>query len=169
MLELKVHDGEKKVTLRFEHSLLALSKWESRTKTPWFSHREKTASEMLDYFKDMLVDPEIDPNLVHLLEPEQLESIVHYINDSQTASSVPEQKGRGGSGEQITSELIYYWMVGMKIPFHPAETWHLNRLMMLIQIANIKNQPPKKRPVAETMARWREINEERKRKYNTSG
>lgn len=167
MLELKVHDDEgREVVLELEHSLLSLSKWESKYKKAFLSDASKLPSEMIEYFQDMLVSPEVDRNLVFALAPEQLDEIAAYINDPQTASSVPPPDK--GPAETITSELIYYWLVGLQIPFS-AETWHLNRLMMLVQIANFKQQPPKKRNAVEVMRDWRAENEARKKKFNTSG
>jgi hypothetical protein len=168
VLELKVHDGEADVTLRFEHSLLSLSKWEAKHKKAFITDKQKTHTELIDYFECMLLPPVLDTTLVLRLSPEQLDQLTEYMNDSQTASSVPVDKNKKGTGEIVTSELIYYWMVALTIPFE-AETWHLNRLMMLVQIANFKQQPPKKRSVSETMSDWKKLNAERKAQYGTNG
>ena len=69
--------------------------------------------------------------------------------------------------EIITSELVYYWMTVLNIPFE-CENWHFNRLMMLIQVANAKNNP-KKMSKKDALARQREINEQRRKQYNTAG
>lgn len=168
MLELKVANGEKMITLKFEHSLLSLSKWESKHKKAFLAPTAKTHIEMVEYFEEMLVSP---PNreLVYMLEAEQLEALTTYINESRTASSVPdiERKGIIG-GEIVTSELIYYWLVGLKIPFE-VEKWHLSRLLMLVRITNFKSEPPKKQNAANLMAKWRQQNEERKAKLGTTG
>lgn len=169
MLELKVHDREHEVVLKFEHSLLSLSKWESKHKKPFMSRDQKTPTELFEYFQDMLLSPEDDPDLVYLLSPEQMDELGDYINQPQSASSVPDDGKKQINSETITSELMYYWLVAMKIPFQPTESWHVSRVLMLVQITNYKNQPAKKRRPAEVMADWRRINEERKQKYNTSG
>ena len=169
MLELQVHDGEMEVTLQFEHSLLSLSKWEGRTQKPFLTTVQKSPSELVEYFQDMLVSPESDPNVVYGLNPGQLDRLSDYINESLTASSVPDDGPRKFNAEQITSELIYYWMSALRVPFYPTETWHLSRTMMLIQIAGYKQQPPKKRKPAEVMSDWRRLNDERKKKYNSNG
>jgi len=122
---------------------------------------------MMDYFRFMLID-EVDPDLVYRLSPEQMDELTKYISDPMTASSIPDEGNKRPSNEMITSELIYYWMVALKIPFE-AETWHLNRLMMLIQITNYKQQPPKKQKAADAMATFREMNEKRKKMFNTTG
>lgn len=172
MLELTVIDGDTEVVLSFEHSLLSLSKWESKYKIAFSTSRQKPHSEMLDYYQFMLTVPGVDPNLVYRLSPEQMDNLTNYINESRTASSVPKDTSPAkGSTETVTSELIYYWMMGLKIPFNPAETWHLSRLMMLIQIASFKQQPEdkKKRPLGKIMSEWRVENDRRKAEYNTSG
>lgn len=168
MFELKVHDEDREVVLVFEHSLLALSKWEGKTKKAFLTNAVKSNEELIDYFQDMLVSPEGAQDLVYVLDPEQLDSLTNYMNSSQTASTVPQEPIKYNP-EVTTSELIYYWLVGLKIPFHPVETWHISRLMMLVQITSFKQQPPKKQKNAEIMSKWREINEERKKKYHTEG
>ena len=168
MLELRVHDGERDVVLQFEHSLLSLSKWESKHKIPFLARRIKTNDELIDYFQDMLLPPG-DPRMVYMLDPQQLEDLGQYINDPMTASSVPNEETRKFQEETITSELIYYWLVALEIPFTPTETWHVNRIVMLVQITSYKKQPPKKRPPGDVMAKWRELNEQRKKMFNTNG
>ncbi|HEU5091936.1 MAG TPA: hypothetical protein VFT30_04580 [Nitrospira sp.] len=169
MLELKVHDGEREVVLRFEHSLLSLSKWESKYKKPFMVVGQKSAREMLDYYECMLLPPEDDPDLLVLLDPEQMDQLTTYINEPQTASSVPDEGRKGGDGETITSELIYYWLSQMRIPFQPTETWHLSRIVMLVQITGWKQQPAKKRKPAEVYREWIAENERRKKLFKTRG
>lgn len=166
MLELKVRDGKDEVVLQFEHSLLSLSKWESKTRKPFLTTPMKDATDMVDYFQDMLLNP-IDKSIVFRLSPEQLDELSNYISDSPTASSVPDAK-RSGPAETVTSELIYYWMTALKINW-AAETWHLNRLMMLIQITNYKSQPEKKKSNVEMMQSWSELNERNKKRFGTDG
>lgn len=171
MLELKVHDGDKVVTLRFEHSLLSLSKWEAKTKKAFLVKREKTPAELYLYFECMLLPPEDDPNLVVLINPEQMEQLTNYINEPQTASSVPIEEKKVIDEETITSELIYWWLAALRIPFEPTNSWHLSRTVMLVQIGGYKSQPEdkKKKRAAPNMADWRRINEERKKKFGTNG
>lgn len=168
MLELKVRNDGEDLVLQFEHSLLSVSKWEAKYKKPFLSRLNHDPMEMLDYYSMMLLSPELDPNLVYALSPDQMETMAQYINDPQTASSVPQDPNARGSRETMTSELIYYWMVALKINWE-AQYWHLNRLMMLIQITTFKQQPEKKQNKAATMARWREANERQKAMFKTKG
>jgi len=169
MLELQVENEGQIVTLQFEHSLRSLSKWESKYKIAFLASREKTPTQMVDYYQCMLLSPEVDPNLVYALEAEQLERLSEYINENQTASSVPQEETTSQyNAEVTTTELVYFWMTALKINWE-AQDWHFSRLMMLIQITGYKQQPPKKRNPAKVMSDWRKENERRKKLFNTSG
>ena len=169
MLELKVYKGQEEVELRFEHSLLSLSKWESKYRIAFLTDRQKTPGELIDYFQFMLVDPDVDEDLVYLLTPEQQDEIVEYMNTPQTASHVPEDpKASKYNPEITTSELIYYWMVALKINWE-AQAWHLSRLMMLVQITGYKNQPEKKRKPKEVYQDWIKENDRRRKMLGTNG
>lgn len=169
MLELKVHDEDGERVLRFEHSLLSLSKWEAKHKTP-FLVGPKLPTEMIEYFQEMLLE-DAERTLVYRLTPEQQDELTVYINDSQTASYIndPEAAPKKATEEKLTSDLIYYWLTALRIPFWPTETWHVNRIMMLVAITNYKNAPPKKRKPTEVLRDWAAINEARLKKYNTTG
>jgi hypothetical protein len=168
VLELKVLDGEREVVLQFEHSLLSLSKWESKHKKAFLATPMKTSIDMIDYFESMLLTPGEDTDLVYRLDPEQLDQLANYVNTPQTASSVPKNLNRKSNNEIVTSELIYYWMTAMRIPFE-AQTWHLSRLMILIEITNFKSQPEKKRRPMEMYSQWREMNARNKERFGTTG
>lgn len=158
--------------IRLEHSLLSVSKWESKWKTPFLSEREmrKMSSEQLmDYFTAMEVAPPEEPLWFMALTPKQMETIVKYINEERTATTFYSfRKDKIVSNKTVTSELIYYWMASLQIPF-TCESWHLSRLLTLIHIASIKGQTGKKMSKREIMRSNAELNEERKRKYNTKG
>lgn len=165
MLELTIRDGSREVVLQFEHSLRSVSKWEAKHRKPFLS-RQRTALEMIDYYKEMVLTEGADPNLVYAMSPEQMEQVAKYINDNQTASSVPREPGI--HQETLTSELMYYWMVEMGIDWQ-AQDWHLSRLQMLIQITNFKKQPPKKNRGAGFRDSWQAANEAAKRRFNSNG
>lgn len=168
MLELDVQFGEEKFRLQFEHSLRSLSKWEEKNKKAFMASREKLPSEMIDYFQCMLLTPDVDRDVVYACTPEQLDQLAIYVNDTRSASSVPQETQSQYNPEVTTSELIYFWMTALKINWE-AQDWHLSRLMMLIQITSYKQQPPKKRRPTEVMRDWREINERQKKLLGTSG
>lgn len=157
--------------LRLEHSLVSISKWEAKFKKPFLSQLPqyaKTKEETLEYIKFMTITQNVDPNVYLALTPENIKDISDYIEDPMTASFVNDEENKGRSGEQVTSELIYWWMTALQIPWE-AQKWHLNRLMMLIRIGNIKSQPPKKMSQSQILARNRALNEARKKKFNTKG
>jgi hypothetical protein len=154
--------------LELEHSLVSLSKWESKTGKPFLSKSDKSNEEIRLYVEAMIISDNVPPDFLIYLTQEHIDQINAYIESSESATtfgSMPEHKGRG---EVITSELIYYWMVAFNIPFE-CERWHLNRLFALIRICNIKNSKPKKMSKSELIARNRRLNEERKQQFNTRG
>lgn len=154
--------------IELEHSLLSLSKWESKFQKPFLSSNDKTTSEIMSYIKFMCLDDKINDEVFLKLSKDNIDAINEYINSPQSATtfgSMPQGRGRG---EVITSELIYYWLVAFTIPFE-CETWHLNRLFSLIRICNIKNSKPQKINRQDLAARNRQLNEQRKAQLNTSG
>lgn len=157
----------KKQTLHLEHSLLSISKWESKWHKPYLSKEEKTVEEMVDYIRCMTISQNIDPNVYKCLTQENINDIVKYMEDPMTATTVNTHQKP--SREIVTSELIYYWMTALNIPFDPCQKWHLNRLLMLIQVCSIKSQPAKKMSRAEIMRRNTQLNAARRAKYGTSG
>lgn len=129
--------------LELEHSLVSLSMWESKWCKPFISKEPKTYEETIDYIKCMTLTPNVNPMVYMFLSNDHIEQVNKYIEAPMTATTFNNQgKGRP-SNEYITNELIYYWMVALTIPFE-CETWHLNRLLTLIQVCNLKNQPSKK-------------------------
>ena len=158
----------KEQTLQLEHSLVSLSKWESKWNKPFLSKDTKTEEEELDYIKCMTITQNVDPNVYKFMPLNVREEIKEYINAPMTATWFSEDKNTKSSSEQITSELIYYWMVAQNIPFE-CEKWHLNRLITLIKICNIKSQPPKKMGKKAIMSRNAALNAARRKQLNTKG
>lgn len=156
--------------LTLEHSLLSVSRWESKWKKPYLRQQvltpeanTKTVAEDTDYIRCMTIgEKTVDPNVYRVLTNEERQKISDYINDPMTATTVPHQVGKPPSREIVTSELIYYWMAALQIPFRPCETWHLNRLLKLIEVGSAKNEQPSKSNPAERMARNRSINQARR-------
>lgn len=158
----------KETTLTLEHSLVSLSKWESRWKKPFLTKDDKTVVEIIDYIKCMTLTQNVNPTIYNFLTQENIDRVITYIGDTMTATWFTEMESTKQSSEQVTSELIYYWMVALNIPFE-CQKWHLNRLFTLIRICNIKNQPPKKMSQTEIMNRYARQNAARRKKLHSKG
>jgi hypothetical protein len=152
--------------LELEHSLVSLSRWESKWELPFLGKKEKTTEQSLDYVRCMALDGEIAPEVWSLLTDDHITAISEYIEKPMTATTINDKKQRGG--ETITSELIYYWMLSLNIPFE-TQYWHLNRLLTLVRVCNFKNAPKKKMSSAEMAAQRRALNDERRARFNTKG
>lgn len=152
--------------LLLEHSLISLSKWESKWKKPFLSS-EKSTEETIDYIKCMTLTQCVPEEVYGSLSSENLEAVINYIEDPMTATKIT-RKLKGPKGETVTAEIIYYWMVTLNIPFE-CQKWHLNKLLTLVEVCSIKNQPPKKMSKSEILRQNRELNAARKAKYKTKG
>ena len=155
-------------SLQLEHSLISISKWESRWCKPFLSKKGLTREETLDYIKLMTVTPNVPPDTYDHLTSKNIEQITQYINAPMTATTISEDKSGKNNREVITAELIYYWMIALNIPFE-CQKWHLNRLLTLIRVCNIKNTPPKKRSKREIMSQNAALNAARRKQLNTRG
>lgn len=154
-------------TLMLEHSLISISKWEMKWHVPFISKENRTEEQTLHYIKCMTLNT-VPSNTYDHLTVKDINDISDYINDPMTASLVKDIPSKKGKSETVTNELIYYWMISLQIPFE-CEKWHLNHLLQLITVCNVKNAPPKKMGKRETMDMYRKLNEERKAKYHTTG
>ena len=160
----------KDTVLSLEHSLVSISKWESKWHKPFISKEDKTYEETIDYVRCMNMTQNVNTNIYMFLSNENLMEIKKYMDDPMTATWFNERNQPPGkrNSEQITSELVYYWMIALEIP-KECEKWHFNRLMTLIRICNIKNQPAKKYGKKELMRNNAALNAARKKKLGTSG
>lgn len=156
------------VTLQFEHSLVSLSKWEAKYHKLFLTKEPKSNEEMLGYVEAMLLTPDVAPEVLLQLTEDQVKAIDEYINNPMTGSTVnlPSQNSR--SSEQISSELIFFWMSQYQIDIS-HKTEHLNRLFMLIKIHHAKSQKEKKIPQQKRAQTMAEINAERKKRLGTTG
>jgi len=157
----------KEQTLQLEHSLVSLSKWESKWNKAFLSKEQKTTEQILDYIRCMTITQNVNPDVYNALTNENIETINNYINSPMTAT-VFYDKNSKKSNETVTSELIYYWMIALNVPME-CQRWHLNRLLTLIRVCNIKNTPPKKMNKRELMSRNAALNAARRSKLNTRG
>lgn len=136
---------EKDVVLTLQHSLVSISKWEAKYHKPFISDEKKTLSEMRYYVECMTITQNVDSLVYHALNADHYKQIRNYMEDSMTATFFSDDKGNKESNNPfnkkvITSELIYYWMVALEIPFDPCQKWHLNRLLTLIKVCEKKNE-----------------------------
>lgn len=157
----------KECSIQLEHSLVSLSKWESKWHKPFLGKDDKSEEEIIDYIRCMTITQNVDPTVYYALTPKNVEMIKEYIDNPMTATTFRDSGGKS-SNEIITAELIYYWMVAFQIPFE-CQKWHLNKLLTLIRVCNIKNQPDKKMNQNQIMKQNAALNAARRKKMNTKG
>ena len=155
-------------TLQLEHSLVSLSKWESKWCKAFLSKEPKTYEETLDYIRCMTITQNVGPEVYQNLSTKNIEEINAYIEAPMTATTFAQDLPGGKSREVVTAELIYYWMIAMNIPFE-CQKWHLNRLLTLVKVCNVKNTPPQKIPKGDAARRRAALNASRRSKYNSRG
>lgn len=161
----------KETKIQIEHSLISLSKWESRWHIPFLGKDDKNDEQIQDYIRCMTLTQHVDPRSYQYIPDSVLKEIFDYIEDPMTAtwfSNVEKNQSGLGKREIITAEIIYYWMVTLNIPVQ-FEKWHLNRLLTLIRVINVKNAPSKKMSKKDILARNRQLNAARRAKSRSKG
>ena len=154
--------------LQLEHSLVSISKWESKWCRPFISNKDMTVEETIDYVKCMTLTQNVNPDVYTHITSDHIDQVKDYISAPMTATVFSDDGRSKGRGEIVTAELIYYWMIALQIPFE-CRKWHLNQLLTLIKVCNIKNQPPKKRSKRDIMSRNTALNAARRKQLNTRG
>lgn len=155
-------------TLQLEHSLVSISKWESKWHKAFLSKKDKTEEEIFDYIKCMTLTQNVDPSVYDHLTVDNVNQIKSYIEDPMTATVINTNSSDKSNKETVTSELIYYWMIALNIPSE-YQKWHINRLLKLIEVCNVKNSPPKKRSKSDIMRSNAALNAARRKQLGTRG
>lgn len=180
MLEISINENElfdentnrfikiPQTRIELEHSLISISKWESQTHKRFFSTKDMTPEEKLQYIKCMTITKNVNPNAYYGLTRRDFKKISEYINDPMTATTFSKSNNQKPGSEQVSSELVYYWMTELNIPWE-AEKWHINRLLTLIKVCSIKRQPPKKMSKADTLRHYDKLNASRRARMHSKG
>lgn len=159
----------KETTIQLEHSLVSISKWEAKWHKPFLSEEDKTTEELVDYLRCMTITQNVSPWVYYAVDNQQLQKVRDYISDSMTATTFRENKTNGKVKKQIiTSEVIYYQMIALNIPME-CQKWHLNRLMTLIRVVSIKNQPEKKMKTGDKIRQYADLNNMRRAAMHSKG
>lgn len=159
---------EKEQTLQLEHSLVSISKWESKWCKPFLSNEEKSIEETVDYIKCMTLTKNIRPKVYDRITDSHIRQVNAYIKAPMTATTIREDKNSKKNTRIMTSELLYYYMIAFNIPVE-FQKWHLNRLITLIKVCEAESKPAKKRSDAEIRADYAAINAANRKKFKSKG
>jgi hypothetical protein len=161
----------KETKLQLEHSLISLSKWESKYHKAFLDKKNKLSKdELLYYIKCMTLTKDVDQTIYQSLTNKDLEHIKDYIEDPMTATSFGKNAKKGmpkAQNKVITSEVIYYWMCTLNVPVQ-FEKWHLNRLLTLIRVINEENSPTKMNK-KDIYSQNKSLNAMRRAKHHSRG
>lgn len=158
--------------LKLEHSLLSVAKWEEINHKPFLSSK-LDFTLIKDYIKCMTINP-VPDKVYNYITPQIVEQVADYIKDSHTATWINDNKGglpyKNGkmNGEIITAEIVYYWMISYQMPVE-FQKWHLNRLLMLIRVMSIKNDPKGSKTQKMSNMDRHNLNKMRQAMYHTRG
>lgn len=156
------------MTIELEHSLYTVSKWEEVTEKTFFNEEGMTLGDQLLYIQ-IMSGYSIPYPVLKALSKKEIDCAFGYVNSKNSATRIKRKETKvGTSSEGISSELIYYWMISYGIPIE-AQRWHLNRLLTLIQIFDVKNSPKEKMSLQEQLKQQHDLNEQRKRALHTKG
>lgn len=160
----------KSQTLKLEHSLISISKWESKWNKPFLAEGKKTREELIDYIRCMSLTPLNDEKIILAISNESLNKIVEYIDSPMTATTVSffDNKNKPVKKEILTSELIYYYMIQAQIPFE-CEKWHINRLFALLKVCAAKSAKKEKTNTPSAAKSQAALNAARRAKLKSKG
>lgn len=169
--EFVYRNADKERKLQLEHSLVSISKWEAKWNKAFLSEKTRksmTNEQALDYIKCMTITQNVNPFVYERLTKENMDEIERYMNAPMTAVYLPKKPQNGGAKDVVTSELIYYWMISYQIPVE-FEKWHLNRLMALIRVFDMKNSKGSNRSQKQLISDYAQLNAERRKAWGTKG
>ena len=158
----------KEQVLQLEHSLVSISKWESKWRIPFLTDADKTFEQQIDYIRCMTITQHVDSSVYLRLTSDNMAQINKYISSDLTATTFGNTRNSRGSRQVVTSELIYYWMVALRIPFE-CQKWHLSRLLTLIRVCEEEQQPKKKQSRRSIAQRNAALNAARRAKLHSKG
>lgn len=151
-----------------EHSLVSISKWESKWHIPYLNNKEKTVEQAVDYLRCMTITQNVNKDIYKYIPESEIKRLDEYINDPMTATTITKQEGKGGSRKVLTAEVIYFYMLSYNIPAD-FDKWHLNRLLTLIEVFNEENKPKKKMSTQQAISRYASLNAARRAKLHSAG
>lgn len=156
------------VILQLEHSLMSVSRWESKWRKPFLTDEDKTRAETMDYIRCMTINRDVDPNVYAALTSDDIQKIMDYVGAELTATKVYRVKSTNAPKKTITSEVIYSWMVMYNVPFE-CQKWHISRLLKLLDVLEIANNPKNKMSKGETARSNAALNKARRAKLHSKG
>ena len=154
--------------LHLEHSLVSISKWEAKWHKTFLANNEKSDEEKLDYIRCMTLNRSVNENVYLGLSKENVDAINAYIENPMTATVLRRSEDVRPARDKTTSELIYYWMITLNIPFE-CQKWHINRLLTLIEVCSRKNAPKKNNKGLKNTAARNKLNAARRAKLGSKG
>ena len=160
-------NNSKEQILQLEHSLVSLSKWEAKWEKPFLTKDPRTTEEDIDYIRCMTLTQNVDQLVYQAIDNSHIQKVSEYIDKAMSATTI-RSDGKGNGREVVTAEIIYYWMITLDIPFE-CQKWHLNRLLTLVNVCSVKNQPPEKMGRNEILQRNRDLNNARRKAMNSKG
>jgi hypothetical protein len=151
------------VTYYFEHSLKAISKWESYYVESFFEC-SLTPEQTQFYIQCMEVND--TPIFWDALTTNHYTIITDYIAKDQSATKI---KMDGDDEKMImTTEILYAMMAIHGVPFE-CDEWPFSRLNKLLQTITFFKKDKKKMSKKEIQKSNAELNAQRRKELNTKG
>src|SRR5688572_7256636 len=95
----------KEYELQLEHSLVSLSKWESKWQKPFLTSKDKTNEETIDYIRCMTISQNIDPMAYKFIRQKEIDLISEYIDAPMTATTFSKSEEKPTNKQVITAEI----------------------------------------------------------------